>query len=111
MSIETELGTLIRQLNPYTKGKPGTMRFVPANPAVDADAERIEGLDLTHIQLEVEGNYTKSGNYAAQWIFKGQAQNVVKALRIKYQYPVEGTNGKVLATDYLLVGYEGSPGS
>jgi hypothetical protein len=129
MSIETELGTLIRRLNPYTEGKPGRMRFVPANPAVDAlakklavdaeaekravdaEAEQLDQLDLTHIQLEVEGNYTKSGNYAAQWIFKGQAQNIVKAMRIRYHYRVEGSGGKIWATDYLLVGYEGSPGS
>jgi hypothetical protein len=113
MSIEAELGTLIRRLNPYTAGKPGTMRFKSGNldgAAIDA-AKRLDECDLSHIQLEVEGVQIKSSNYAAQWIFKGQAQNIVKAIRIKYQYPVDGDNGKILATDYLLIGYEGSPGS
>jgi hypothetical protein len=107
MSIETELGTLIRRLNPHTEGKPGRMRFTPDNPVVDAKADEP---NLSHVELEVEGTPTKSSNYATQWIFKGQAQNIVKAVRIKYQYPVDG-DGKILATDYLLVGYEGSPGS
>lgn len=107
MSIETALGALICRLNPYTGGKQEGMRLVLGGPLVDAKADE---LNLSHVELEVEGTPTKSSNYATQWIFKGQAQNIVKAVRIKYQYPVDG-DGKILATDYLLVGYEGSPGS
>lgn len=92
-SMEMELGTLIRRLNPYTKGKDTAMNFKPAKATSDPTTEQ---LDLSAIQLEIEGNDTKTNNYAAQWIFKGQAQNIVKAIRIKYHYPVEGTGGKVL---------------
>jgi hypothetical protein len=107
-SMEIQLGTLIRRLNPYTKGNAAKMNFKPAKATPDPETET---LNLSDIQLEIEGNDTKTNNYAAQWIFKGQAQNIVKAIRIKYHYPVAGTNNTVFATDYLLVGYEGSPGS
>jgi len=96
MSVECDLGTLIRMLNPYTDGGEGSMSFASASG---------DTTDLTKIRLEVE-------EYEGHWIFKGQDQRVKKAIRIEYRYPVDGPAGEagVLATEYLLIGYLGAGG-
>jgi hypothetical protein len=70
-----------------------------SNPALVA-----AGGSVDQIEVEVETNY------AAQWAFKGQAQNVNTALRIKYRFPVLGKDGENLywVTEHLLIGYLGS---
>jgi hypothetical protein len=111
MSMEQELGTLIFRLNPYTDGG-RTMRFTKAGNGVSAQSASQAGtLDLSSIEMEVQSSNNSNGsNYETQWAFKGQSHNVVRAIRIKYHYPVKGSNGTILATDYLLVGFEGTGG-
>jgi hypothetical protein len=97
MSVECDLGTLIRMLNPYTNGGEGSMRFASAGGAATTD--------LTQVRLEVD-------DYEGHWTFKGQDQRIKKAVRIEYRYPAEGAAGEagVLATEYLLIGYVGAGG-
>jgi hypothetical protein len=101
MSIEEALGTLIRMANPYTKGGPTTMSFVAAGTTGGTAT-----IDPTQIPVEED-------NYAAQWTFKGQTQNIKRALRIHYTYQKTDDAGTVLynVTENLLVGFAGSNGT
>jgi hypothetical protein len=108
MSMEEQLGKLIVSLNPYSK----VMHFGSAGPSTnmagtrDAEASISDNL---HFELEV------ADQYAETWEFKGEPQNVNKAVRIKYRWPVfdSENKGSILywITDYLLIGFEGSGGS
>lgn len=102
------LGKLICDMNPYTEMpkyemhyalKTGKMNVYVGNP-VSANSDGT----VDQIEVEVEANYP------AQWAFKGQAQNVNTALRIKYRFPVldKDQNPLYWVTEYLLVGYLGS---
>jgi len=95
MSMEQELGELICMLNPYTHD----MDIYVRNP----DPKTI-ATDYKQIELEVESKYP------GEWSFKGQAQRINTAGRIRYRYPVKDEAGEVLywKDDYLLIGYEGA---
>jgi hypothetical protein len=100
MSIEEALGTLIRMANPYTTGAAGTMQFSGATagppPTINPD------------QIPVEED-----RYTAQWVFRGQAETVEKALRVEYQYDATDEQGNLLGykvTEHLLIGFAGSGG-
>ena len=95
MSMEQELGELLCRLNPYTPD----MDIYVGNP----DPKTIAN-DYKQIELEVESGYP------GEWRFKGQAQRINTAGRIRYRYPMRDKTGKVLywKDDYLLVGYEGA---
>lgn len=101
MSVEADLGTIIRMLNPHAGGQPGSMHLAPAGAPPPAPAPSVDPSDLARIRLEVD-------NAAGDWIFKGQQQRVEKALRIEYRYPLSDVNGKptgLFATEYLVIGY------
>ena len=73
--------------NPYAS--PGQVKM-PSDPA--------------QIQMEED-------NYAAQWAFKGQTQNIKRALRIQYSYSKTTSAGDTYTvTEHLLVGFAGSNG-
>jgi hypothetical protein len=106
------LGKLICDMNPYTEMpkyemsgalKTGKMNVFSGN-AVPADSTS----SVTTEQIEVEVD----AGYHAQWAFKGQAQNVNTALRVKYRFPVLDSQQQPLywVTEYLLIGYLGSNG-
>jgi hypothetical protein len=76
-----DLGTLIRNVNPHMGAR---------------------SLDLTEIIEDLEVD-----DYGGEWVFRGQPRAVIKALRIPYRHPIANIAG-VLATDYLLIGYEAS---
>ncbi len=89
MSIEYDLGTLIRMCNPYGRGRPGTMHIGPGAP-----------------QVQVE-------NYSGEWLFRGQSYRVNRALLIPYRCPLSDKDGNflpVFATQHLLIGYAGGNG-
>jgi hypothetical protein len=91
MSLEEALGTLIRALNPYTDGSPGTMK-----------------LDVSDIQVEIDDYHEERG----AWMFKSQPSRIQRALRIQYRHTMKGAAGDagVTPTEYLLIGYAGSNG-
>jgi hypothetical protein len=101
--MEKALGELICRLNPYSHEM--DIFLLPKAP---------KGDELSQIELEADAEY------AANWEFKGQAQRINTAIRIKYRYPVrkkdhDGTvapDAPILywLEDYLLIGYEGGAG-
>jgi hypothetical protein len=106
------LGKLICDMNPYTEMpkfdmsgalKTGKMDVYTGN-AVPAGSS--SGATTEQIEVEVDAGYH------AQWAFKGQAQNVNTALRVKYRFPVLDSQQQPLywVTEYLLIGYLGSNG-
>jgi hypothetical protein len=109
MSIEYDLGTLIRMCNPYGAGKPGTMHIGPgAPPNVQqlANMEPAAPEDLGRFQVQVE-------NYSGEWLFRGQSYRVNRALLIPYRCPLSDKGGNflpVFATQHLLIGYAGGNG-
>ena len=124
MSMEEDLGTLIRMLNPYTDGSKGTMdphTFITAAPTPAAAAipaatpatsppptstPAPAAPDMTGMWMEVDTRY------ADDWTFKGQSHSINKAVRIAYRWAKKDAAGNTLywVTDYLLVGFEGSNG-
>jgi hypothetical protein len=101
MSIEEALGALIRMANPYTTGGAGTMHFAAAKAAGAGDP-----LTIDPHQIPVEED-----KYTAQWVFKGQTQNIEKALRIQYTYPMKSKSGDTYhVTEHILIGFAGSGG-
>lgn len=108
MSMEEQLGKLIVALNPYSNvmhfGSAGSSK----NMAGARDAAASVG-DNLQFELQV------ADQYAETWQFKGEPQNVNKAVRIKYRWPVFDPENKsnilYWITDYLLIGFEGSGGS
>lgn len=91
MSLEEALGTLIRALNPYTSGAPGTMI-----------------INVSDIHVEIDDYHEEHG----AWVFKSQPARIQRALRIQYRHTMTGAAGDagVNPTEYLLVGYAGSNG-
>jgi len=86
-SAEEALGQLIFMANPY---------------ATSGDMQLPTSLN----QVPVEED-----NYAAQWTFKGQTQNVKRALRIQYKYNKRNDAGQIYTvTEHLLVGFAGTNG-
>jgi hypothetical protein len=96
--LATQLGELIRKLNPYTNKQnrqtgqsTGEMQLFFDNTeqsSVSADSPTILGVEM-------------EGPYRQEWTFKGQPQRVGMAARIKYRYPVQ---------DSILVGFAGGMG-
>lgn len=109
MSIECDLGTLIRMCNPYGGGRPGTMHIGPSAPPdvrqlQNARDPEIEDLGRFHVQVE---------NYAGEWMFRGSSYRVNRALLIPYRCPLTAKDGTLLpvfATQHLLIGYAGGNG-
>jgi hypothetical protein len=106
--LATELGELIRKLNPYTNKEnretgqsTGEMELF-----VDNTRQSISPAGSTTIVgVEMEGPYRQ------EWTFKGQPQRVGMAARIKYRYPVR--NGKEVlfwVEESILVGFAGGMG-
>lgn len=110
--LERDLGRLIMKLNP----KGADMHFSHADaPAAHIDEKiktAVAELDakahnLSQFQMELEEN----PNYQLRWswVFRGQERFLMRAIRIGYRYPVPNGDG-ALATDYVLIGYEGGGG-
>jgi hypothetical protein len=106
--LATELGELIRKLNPYTNKQNKDAGQSTGEMELYVNGTRQSFLPTgsnTNIGLEMEGPYRQ------EWTFKGQPQKVGMAARIKYRYPVQ--NGKEVlfwVEDYLLIGFQGSMG-
>ena len=87
MSAQKALGKLIFMANPYSNPDDVIM---PSDPS----------------EIEMEED-----NYAAQWAFKGQTQNIKRALRVQYRYKKKNKAGDTyVVTEHLLVGFAGSNG-
>ena len=113
--IAKDLGDLICELNPYTDvpdqtgktGGTGDMDIYVDNPNKPPAPGKDRDTPADPCQMEVEVD----DEYAGEWTFKGEAQHIAKAVRIKYRYPIlDPTTKKPVRwiDDYLLVGYEGS---
>jgi hypothetical protein len=141
MSAEEALGTLIASANPYLKAGgaaplpaggagPPPAGGAPAPPAGGAPAPPAgsaapqPAMHLAHPKLNGKGmpvpqkiflseiQLEEETKYPSEWMFKGQAQKIAKAVRIRYSYPKKGQgNNWYMVDDYLLVGYEGSDGA
>ena len=102
------IGELICRLNPYTRRYDETSGRTTGDMDVFLAPEDPDDPknDYARVQLEVD---TK---YPGKWDFKGEAQNVNTAARIRYRYPVKSKDGEFLywVDDYLLLGFEGSGG-
>ncbi len=138
MFIERDLVRLVMQLNPYAPfaDPPAApnMNFAsgaPPNPIpvlTQEQADRIsaaaivggsitalnDALDRAQIpraftvfNFETQDNPGYQLNWT--WHFKGQDRIIRRALRLPYRYPVKDGNG-ALATDYVLIGFEGGGG-
>ena len=106
-----DLGNLINDLNPYFDATIGPGLAVAPPIAWEMDlylgappAVPPAGL-ANQIEVQVDSEY------AGQWNFAGQPQNIARAVRIRYRYPARSPSGQVYwREDYLLIGYEGSGG-
>jgi hypothetical protein len=133
MFLERDLVRLVIQLHPYTQppapqppsmifGSPpaGNLTAPQANAiraAVPAGGGPIANLDAA-LDAQIASNFP-SFNFETQdnpayqlawtWHFKGQERIIRRALRFEYKYPVYNGGG-ALATDYVLIGYEGGGG-
>ena len=108
MSVERDLGTLIRKLNPYSNGRP--IHFGPTAPEIAPNAAPPSDsghVDLSQFNMELEGEY------ADAWNFKGQPHKINTAVRIMYRWPKFDVNNNFVCwvTDYMLIGFEGSGGN
>jgi hypothetical protein len=109
MTMESDLGTIIRMCSPYGRGGPGTMHIgVGAPPSVaelaSAAAPAVGDLSRFHLQVD---------NYDGEWAFMGQSYRVTRSLLIPYRYPLRAADGSptgVFATQHLLIGYAGGNG-
>jgi len=117
MFIERDLGRLIIQLNPYSN--PPVMTFAspaPAPAVLDAAvaaANTVAALeaavptDLGVFTLQRRDNPEYQMNWT--WEFDGQQRIIRRALRIQYRFPILNGGG-ALATEHVLIGYEGGGG-
>jgi hypothetical protein len=106
--MEQDLGSLINELNPYTENN--QILRGPRTGAMDiyTGAAAPGGPARSQVRLETDNKYQ------SEWMFKGQAHRVSKAIRIRYRFPVmdaDGVNVLYWTEDYLLIGFEGSNGS
>src|SRR5215469_13555064 len=123
MFTERDLVRLVFQLNPYAPPPvpfAPNMILAPPPDAVVANARDLAiqnanneaALDLfapdfTVFNFETQDNpaYEMDGRR----MFKRQERIIRRALRFKYRYPILNGGG-ALATDHVLVGYEGGGG-
>jgi hypothetical protein len=136
MFLERDLVRLVLQLNPYAPtpnpvpnpfqanmifGSPPTITLsgqqatairnaVPAagGPIPDLDAA-LDNITPSFPAFNFETQDNPAYQLAWTWHFKGQERIIRRALRLPYRYQVQGGNG-ALATDYVLIGYEGGGG-
>ena len=103
---DTDLGLMIRLLNPYSRDMLPPSADAPAAEATAAPAETVPPTsppaDLGQYHVEID-------NYEGAWDFKGNTHKITRALRITYRYPVKDGHG-ILATEHLLIGYAGGNG-
>ena len=118
MFIERDLVRLIIQLNPYAI--PPAMAFAPPSGAVLAaqNAAVNEATTVADLEDRVPTNlsvftFQRQDNPGYQmnwtWEFNGQQRIIRRALRIQYHFPVFNGGGAV-ATEHVLIGYEGGGG-
>jgi hypothetical protein len=122
MFRERDLVRLVTQLHPYTQPpapQPPTMTFAPPPTLAPAQIALINAAaneaqldaavppDYTVFNFETQDN--PAYQLAWTWHFKGQERIIRRALRFEYRYPVYNGGG-ALATDYVLIGYEGGGG-
>ena len=134
MLRERDLVRLVIQLHPYTQppapqptmifGSPAAGNLdgpqsnairavVPPAPGLIPITALDNALDTNVPRNFPAFNFETQDNPAYQlawtWNFKGQERIIRRALRFEYKYPVYNGGG-ALATDYVLIGYEGGGG-
>ena len=107
--LATQLGELIRKLNPYTNQQNLNTGQSTGEMELFFDSTKqlfLSSKSPTIIGLEMQGPYRQ------EWTFKGQPQTVGMAARIKYRYPILNKDKEVLywLEDHVLVGFAGAMG-
>jgi hypothetical protein len=119
MFLERDLVRLVIQLNPYAI--PPSMTFAaPPTPALEAARDAVVNAaanvaaldagvppDFSVFDFETQDNPAYQMDW--RWVFKGHERIIRRALRFQYRYPVHNGAG-ALATDHVLIGYEGGGG-
>jgi hypothetical protein len=133
MFLERDLVRLIIQLHPYTQPPAPAPTMIFGSPPVgDLSANQSDNIrgavpssgniSITALDaalganvpfnfpaLNFETQDNPAYQFAWTWNFKGHERIIRRALRFEYQYPVYNGGG-ALATDYVLIGYEGGGG-
>src|SRR5262245_3107731 len=88
MSLEEAIGTVIRSLNPYTKGKKNTMTLgLPVEISIStAGTDTEPKVEVKNVPVEIDDYH----DGRAEWIFKAQPHRVQRALRIQYRHKMDG---------------------
>jgi hypothetical protein len=119
MFIERDLVRLVIQLNPYAIPPAMTFASPASGPVLQAlnnaivAANTVAALDaavptnLSVFTFQRQDNPAYQMNWT--WEFNGQQRIIRRALRIQYHYPVFNGGGAV-ATEHVLIGYEGGGG-
>jgi len=103
---DTDLGLMIRLLNPYSRD------MLPSSadaPAAEPTAAPVGTVPPTSPPADLGQYHVEIDNYEGAWDFKGNTHKITRALRITYRYPVKDGHG-ILATEHLLIGYAGGNG-
>ena len=99
---DSELGRLIRLLNPYSttmypSGEDILIAAAPGEQAQgEAQQEAAAPVDLRKYHVEVD-------TYDGAWDFKLQTYRITRSLKITYRYQRDDAPG-VFATEHILVG-------
>lgn len=119
MFLERDLARLVIQLNPYAippsmilaaPPTPALARFRDAAVYVAANVTALDKgvpTDFSVFTFETQDNPAYAMDW--RWFFKGHERIIRRALRFEYRYPVLNGGG-ALATEHLLIGYEGGAG-
>jgi len=119
MFIERDLVRLVIQLNPYAIPPAMTFASPASAPALLAQDNAVAAANtVAELEVAVPTNlsvftFQRQDNPAYQmnwtWEFNGQQRIIRRALRIQYRFPVFNGGGAV-ATEHVLIGYEGGGG-
>jgi hypothetical protein len=112
------LEQLILQLNPYMQQQVSQKKSDTAVAGGNDAPQRLmhfahgvvragNGLDFSAFMFETQDDPAYRLDWT--WMFKGQSRIIRRALRFQYYYPVQGGGG-AMATDHMLIGYEGGGG-
>jgi hypothetical protein len=105
MAENADLEQLLLRLNPYMPvSKTGGKEFMRFD---HGDVKAVHAQNFSAFNFETQDDPAYRLDWT--WMFKGQARIIRRALRFRYCYPVQDAGG-AMATDYMLIGYEGGGG-
>ena len=105
---DSELGLLIRLLNPYSTTMHPSGEDIPIAAAQGEQAQQ-EAQEDAGAPANLRKYHVEVDTYDGSWDFKLQTYRVTRSLKITYRYERDDAPG-VFATEHLLVGYAGGNG-